>query len=63
MVHDSHAYRKIDITIERRSLIFDDIEIFLSSQTVLSLDKELCALAILERISDLEPLSVTIAPR
>ena len=51
------------MTIDLKSLIFEAREMDLSSHMIFSFDSELCALAILERISGLEPLSVTRAPR
>ena len=51
------------MTIDLKSLIFEAREMDLSSHMTFSFDSELCALAILERISGLEPLSVTRAPR
>ena len=47
------------MTIDLKSLIFEAREMDLSSHMTFSFDSELCALAILERISGLEPLSVT----
>ena len=62
-VQDSQAYRNMDMTRERISLIFELSAIFLSFQMVLSLASAAVAWAILVRISGLDPLSVMIAPR
>ena len=57
-VQDSQAYRNMDMTRERISLIFE-----LSFQMVLSLASTAVAWAILAKISGLDPSSVMIAPR
>ena len=62
-VQDSQAYRNMDMTRERISLIFELSAIFLSFQMVLSLASAAVAWAILTRISDLDPSSAMIAPR
>ena len=62
-VQDSQAYRNMDMTRERISLIFELSAIFLSFQMVLSLVSAAVAWAILARISGLDPSSVMIAPR
>ena len=62
-VQDSQAYRNMDMTRERISLIFELSAIFLSFQMVLSLASVAVGLAILARISGLDPSSVMIAPR
>ena len=62
-VQDSHAYRNMDMTRERISLIFELSAIFLSFQMVLSLASAAVAWAILARILGLDPSSVMIAPR
>ena len=62
-VQDSQAYRNIDMTRERISLIFELSAIFLSFQMVLSLASAAVAWAILARISGLDPSSAMIAPR
>ena len=62
-VQDSQAYRNMDMTRERISLIFELSAIFLSFQMVLSLASAAVAWAILARISGLDPSSVMIAPR
>ena len=59
----SQAYRNMDMTRERISLIFELSAIFLSFQMVLSLASAAVAWAILARISGLDPSSVMIAPR
>ena len=62
-VHDSQAYRKMDVTRERISRILELREILLSVQTGFSLVNAAVACAILESISDLEPSSVKTEPR
>ena len=62
-VQDSQAYRNMDMTRERISLIFELSAIFLSFQMVLSLASAAVAWAILARISGLDPSSAMIAPR
>ena len=54
-VHDSQAYRKMDVTRERNSRILELREIFLSIQTGFSLVNAVVACVILENISGLEP--------
>ena len=54
-VHDSQAYRKMDVTRERISRILELREILLSYQTVFSLVNAAVVCAILESISGLEP--------
>ena len=61
-VHDSQAYRKMDVTRERISCISELREILLSFQTGFSLVNAAVVCAILERISVLEP-SVITEPR
>ena len=62
-VHDSQAYRKMDVTRERISRIFELREILLSIQTGFCLVNVAVACAILESISGLEPSSVITEPR
>ena len=62
-VQDSQAYRNMDMTRERISLIFELSAIFLSFQMVLSLASAAVAWAMLARISGLDPSSAMIAPR
>ena len=62
-VHDSHAYRKRDVTRERVSRILELREIFLSFQTDFNLVNAAVVCAILESISGLELLSVITEPR
>ena len=62
-VHDSQAYRKMDVTKERISRIFELREILLSFQTGFKLVNPVVVFAILERISGLEPSSVIIELR
>ena len=57
-VHDSQAYRKIDVTVERISGILELREIPLSLQTGFSLVNAAVACAVLGSISCLEPSSV-----
>ena len=54
-VHDSQAYRKMDVTRERISRLLELREISLSFQTGFNLVNAAVALAILESISGLEP--------
>ena len=60
-VHDSQAYRKMDVTRERISIL-ELKEILLSFQTCFSLVNAAVVCAILEGISGLEPSSVTTEP-
>ena len=62
-VHDSQAYRKMDMTRERISRILELREILLSFQTGLSLVNTAIVHAILESISGLEPSSVITEPK
>ena len=62
-VHDSQAYRKIDVARERISRILEPREILLSFQTGFSLVNVANACAILESISGLEPSLVITEPR
>ena len=62
-VHDSQAYRKMDVTRERISRILELREILLSIQTGFSLVNAAVVCAILESISGLEPSSVITQPR
>ena len=61
-VHDSQAYRKMDVTRERISRILELREILLSIQTDLSLVNAAVVCAILESISDLGPSSLITEP-
>ena len=54
-VHDSQAYRKMDVTKERFGRVLELREIFLSFKTVFSLVNAAVICAILESISRLEP--------
>ena len=63
MVHDSQAYRKMDVTRERISRIMELREILLSFQTGFNRINAAIVCAILESILGLEPLSVTTEPR
>ena len=62
-VHDSQAYRKMDVIRERISRILELREILLSIQTGFSLVNAAVACAILESISGLEPLSIITEPK
>ena len=57
-VHDSQAYRKMDVTRERISRILEPREIILSFQTGFNLVNAAVVCIILESISGLEPSSV-----
>ena len=57
-VHDSQAYRKMEVTRERISRILELREILLSLQTGFSLVNAAVFCTILESISGLEPSSV-----
>ena len=62
-VHDSQAYRKMDVTRECISHILELREIHLSFKTGFSLVNAAVVCAILESISGLEPSSVMTKPR
>ena len=62
-VHDSQAYRKVNVTRERISRILELREIPLSIQTNFSIVNAAVGYAILEIISGLEPSSVITEPR
>ena len=62
-VHDSEAYRKMDVTRERISRILELKEILSSIQTGFSPVNAAVVYAILESISGLEPSSDTTEPR
>ena len=62
-VHDSQAYRKMDVTRERISRILKLREILLSIQTGFSIVSAAVVCAIPESISGLEPSSVVTEPR
>ena len=57
-IHDSQAYRKIDVTRERISHILELREILLSFQTGFNLVNAAVVCAILESVSGFEPSSV-----
>ena len=57
-VHDSQAYRKMDVTRERINLILELRKILLSFKTGFNLVNAAVVCAILESISGLEPSSV-----
>ena len=61
-VHDSQAYRKMDVTRECNSRILELKEIPLTSQTGFSLVNAAVVCAILESISGLEASSDTTEP-
>ena len=62
-VHDSQAYRKMDVTRECISLILELRKKKLSFQTGFNLAKAAVVCAILESISAFEPSSVITEPR
>ena len=62
-VHGSQAYRKMDVTKESISRILELREILLSIETGFSLVNAAVVYTVLERISGLEPSSVTTEPR
>ena len=62
-VHDSQAYRKMDVTGKRIRCILELREILLSFQTGFNLVNAAVVCAILETISGLEPSSVITEPR
>ena len=62
-VHDSQAYRKLDVTRERISRILELREILVSIQTGLSLVNAAVVSAILESISGLESSPDSTEPR
>ena len=62
-VHDSQAYRNMEMTRERTSLTFDPRDMLLSLQMCFSSVRAAVASAILEKFSGLEPSSETTAPR
>ena len=62
-VHDSQAYRKMDVTREHISFILELREILSLIQTGFSLVNAAVVYAILDSISGLEPSSVIIEPR
>ena len=61
-VHDSQAYRKMDVTRERISIL-ELKEILLSFQIGFNLVNAAVVCAIVESISGLEPSSVITEPR
>ena len=61
-VHDSQAYRKMDVTRERISRILELREILLTIQIGFSLVNAAVACAILQSNSGLEPSSVITEP-
>ena len=61
-VHDSKAYRKMDVTRECIRRIFELREILLSFQTFFNLLNAVAVCAVLESISGLEPSSVITEP-
>ena len=62
-VHDSQAYRKMDVTKEHISCILELREILLSFQTVFNFINPAVDCPVLESISGLEPSSVITDPR
>ena len=63
MVHDSQAYRNIEMTRKRTSFTFEPKDMLLSLQMGFSFVRAAMACAILERIFGLEPSSEITAPR
>ena len=61
-VHDSQAYRKMDVTRKRISCILELGEIFLSFKTGFNFVNAAVVRAVLESISGLEPSSVITKP-
>ena len=62
-VHDSQAFRNMDMTRERISFTFDPRYMLLSFNIGFSFVRAAVACVILERTSGFEPLSEPIAPR
>ena len=62
-VHDSQAYRKMDVTGSASVYILELTEILLSFQTGFNLVNAAVVCAILVSISGLEPSSVITEPR
>ena len=62
-VHDSQAYRKMDVTKESMSRIFELRTILLSFKAGFNLVNAAVVYTILESISGLEPSSVITEPR
>ena len=62
-VHDSQAYRKMDVTRERISRVSELREMLVSFQTGFNFVNAAVACAILESISGLEPSSVITESR
>ena len=62
-VHDSQAYRKMDVTRERIRRVLKLREILLAFQTGFNLVNAVAVYAILESISGLEPSSAITEPR
>ena len=62
-VHESQAYKKMDVKRERISRILELKDILLSFQTGFNLVNAVVVCAILESISVLEPSSVITEPR
>ena len=62
-VHDSQAYRKMDVTRERFSCILELREILMPNQTDFYLVNAAVVCAILGSISGLHPSSVITEPR
>ena len=62
-VHDSQAYRKMDVTREHISRILELREILLSFQTGFNFVNAAVVCTVLESIQGLEPSSVITEPR
>ena len=61
-VHDSQAYRKMDVTRKGISRILELREILLSFQTCVILVNAAVVCAVLESVSGLQPSSVVTEP-
>ena len=62
-IHNSQAYRKMDVTRERVSRILELREMLLSFQTGYNFVVAIVVCAILEGVARLEPSSDTTEPR
>ena len=62
-VHDSQAYKMMDVTRERVSHVLELKEMLLSFQTSFNLVNAAVVCAVLKSISGLEPSSDTAEPR
>ena len=62
-VHDSQAYRNIEMTRERISFTYDPKDMLFSLQMGFSFVRAAVAYAVLQRVSGLEPSFETTTPR